>query len=303
MATLQWIGGWIETFPVKPGGSYHWMMFWAAVLTGFTYATMRFGSIGVAFAAVPVAALALALGHFVPPFERLALWVVPSLYVGIAFCADAALWLAFESRWRQSVVGIAGALVLFLIVGIVSEGVVRRGRVEVGVRKADDNYGLDDRRSVRRVQGLRQPGDPILTTHFGLVGLWWYGDVNVADEKRGGYLDDSPIFEISHERRARRCQAHRAQMDAVLRQTGRAVLYLGFRMNVEPEGFDKLVLDELTRRGAVTGFRRYADLSYVVAFDFRAPPDGTSDRFFEHRGDVKVPDLAGCVAIRPAQRW
>jgi len=305
-AALQWIRGWIETFPVKPGGSRHWVMFWVAALTGFMYATMRFGSIGVAFAAVPVAALALAVGQFVPPFERLALWVVPSLYVGIAFCADAAVWLVFESRWRRSTVGAAGALVLFVLVGIVTEEVVRSGRVEVGVRKVENNYGLDDRRSVRRVLGLRQPGDPILTTHFGLAGLWWYGDVNLADAQRGGFLADSPIFEISHERRAARCAAHRALMDAVVQRTGRAILYLGFRMNVEPEGFDKLVLDELTRRGAATGYRRYADRSYVSAFDFRRQPNGTSERFFRHHGVVKAPlppDLEGCVAIRPAQRW
>ena len=92
-------------------------------------------------------------------------------------------------------------------------------------------------------------------------------------------------------------------MDTLVRRTGRAIVYLGFRMNVLPDGFDKLVLDELSTRGAVVGYARYAELSHVAAFDFRQPPDGDAGRYFTDSGAAMSPSLSGCVAIRPARRW
>jgi hypothetical protein len=89
----------------------------------------------------------------------------------------------------------------------------------------------------------------------------------------------------------------------VAARTGRVIVYLGFRMNVEPEGFDRLVLDELGKRGAIVGYHRYADLSHVVEFDFRQPPNGSADRFFPQSDTPKRPSLPGCVIVRPARRW
>ncbi len=302
-ATLRWVAQWVESFAVKPVGTASWGVFWAATITGFVFATVRHGLFGVAFAAVPVSALALGILHVVPPFERLGLWSVPALYVGLAACADAAVWVASQRQWRMPLLRLAAATAVFLAASSVSLDIASNGINELRARKADNNYGLNDRRAVERVKGLRQPGDPILTTHFGLAGLWWYSGVNIADPHGGGYLDDSPIFEISHETRRRRCAQYRPVLDEVLQRTGRAVVYLGFRMNVEPEGFDKFVLDELGRRGATAGYGRYADLSHVTAFDFRQAPDGSADRFFANPATKPAPPLSGCIAIRPARRW
>ncbi len=301
--TMRWVGHWFQSFAVKPVGTASWALFWVATITGFAYATARHGLFGLAFAAVPVSALVLGVLQIVPPFERLGLWCVPALYVGLASCADAATWLAFQSRWRLPLLRLSSAGAVVLGVGIVSLDIAGNGMNELRARKADNNYGLDDRRALRRVNELRQPGDPILTTHFGLAGLWWYGGVNLSDPHRGGYLGDSPIFEISHERRRRRCAHYRAEMDALLQRTGRAVVYLGFRMNVEPPGFDKLVLDVLGGRGATIGYTGYADLSHVAAFDFRQPPSAESDQFLSYLDSPAAPPLEGCVAIRPARRW
>lgn len=301
--TLAWVRQWLEAFAVKPVGTGSWLLFWGAAITGFVFAAVRHGLFGLAFAAVPVSALALGILQIVPPFERLGLWCVPPLYVGLAACADAAVWGASQKQWRWPVIRLGAASAVFLVAGSVSLDIARNGINELRARKPDNNYGLNDRRAVERVRGLRKPGDPILTTHFGLAGLWWYSGVNISDPDAGAYLGNSPIFEITHETRKRRCAHYRAVMDEVLQRTGRAVLYLGFRMNVEPEGFDRLVFDELARRGATAGYGRYAELSHVAAFDFRQPPDGASDRFFTNGGSKPAPPLRGCVAIRPARRW
>jgi hypothetical protein len=136
-----------------------------------------------------------------------------------------------------------------LVVTVVSLDIVTRGRNELDAKRPDNNYGLDDRRSIRFVLRARQPGDPVLTTHFGLAGLWWYGGVDISDPSRAGFLGDSPIFEIAHEADEERCTRHRDDMDALAARTGRAIVYLGFRMNVEPEGFDKLVLGRARQAG------------------------------------------------------
>jgi hypothetical protein len=301
--TLQWLVGWLRSFALKPVGTPRSVMFWSAVTAGFAYAVARFGVVGVVFASVPLSAVVLALMHVVPPFERLALWIVPALYVGIALCADASLWLASQSRRRPSAVRIVCGIAALAAAGVVSFDIIRAGRVELRYKSADNNYGLDDRRAVRRIRTLRKPGDPVLTTHFGLAGVWWYGDVNVSDANAGAYLGDSPLYEITHEPETARCAPHYAAMDAIVRRTGRAIVYLGFRMNVEPEGFDRLVLDELGRRGARVEYRRFADLSHVALFDFTQLPSGEADPLFMQSSRTPAPPLAGCVAIRPARRW
>ena len=302
-ATLWWVQNWFRGFAIKPVGTAHWPLFWAATIAGYAYATARYGLLGIAFAAVPVSALALGVFQIVPPFERLGLWCVPALYVGLALCADAGYRLAFESRRRPNLLRTGVAVAAMAAAFIVSLDIVTNGRRELGARKADSNYGLDDRSAVRRLQGLRQPGDLVLTTHFGLAGLWWYAGVNISDARGGGRLGDSPVFEISHETRRSRCARGKEEMDLLLRRAGRAVVYLGFRMNVEPDGFDRLVLDELSRRGAVVGYRRYADLSHVAAFDFNQPPSGDSARFFTDFTEPPGRPLSGCVTVRPARRW
>ena len=301
-ATLRWTRHWFESFAVKPAGTSHWLLFWTATIVGYVYATVRYGALGMAYAAVPLSALTLGIFHVIPPFERLGLWCVPALYVGIGLCADAAQRL-LQSRGGPPLLRVIAMVAALSAAGYVSLDIVQAGRGQLGARAPDNNYGLDDSRAVRRVLGLRRPGDPVLTTHFGLAGLWWYADVDISDEHRGGYLDDSPIFEILHEPRSSQCDRRKSELDAVLARTGRVVVYLGFRLNVLPDGFDKFALDELSKRGAMVGYRRYAHLRHVAAFDFKQPPDGDARRLFDELGNAAPPPLSGCLAIRPARRW
>jgi hypothetical protein len=70
-----------------------------------------------------------------------------------------------------------------------------------------------------------------------------------------------------------------------------------------PPGFDRFVFDELSRRGAVVGYARFADLSHVAAFNFKEPPSGDAQRLWIKPEAGAVPLGRGCMAIEPARRW
>jgi hypothetical protein len=91
-------------------------------------------------------------------------------------------------------------------------------------------------------------------------------------------------------------------MDSVLKGRSRIIVYLGFRMNVEPPGFDQLVLEELGRRGALVGYKEYAEESRVAIFDLGATAGGLPALPSRvERAPLPVP--AGCISITPARRW
>ena len=58
-----------------------------------TYESEGRRALALLFATVPVAAVLLAALRVVPFYERLTLWMVPSLYVGVALLADVA-WVS-----------------------------------------------------------------------------------------------------------------------------------------------------------------------------------------------------------------
>jgi hypothetical protein len=185
----------------------------------------------------------------------------------------------------------------------VAGDVVWRGAVALA-RKPLSNYGLDDRSSIRLLLAAHRPGDAIVTTHFGLVALWWYGGLDISDIERSGHLPDgSPVFELRHVPDDRDCERAEAELDSAFNGRDRVAVYLGFRLNVLPEGFDKLVMRDLGRRGSVVNYKQYADESQVVIFDLGRPTPGhsASTRPAEASGSSAMP--SGCVAVMPARRW
>lgn len=82
----------------------------------------------------------------------------------------------------------------------------------------------------------------------------------------------------------------------------RAIVYLGFRTNVEPPAFDMLVLEELSRRGVLSGYREYAEDSRLAIFDLTRTPTGHVIIPASQLDPDYDPAPAGCVAIRPAHR-
>jgi len=274
-------------------------------------ALARRAAVAVMFAVVPLSAVALALLHIVPTFERLALWFVPSLYVGVALCGDAAVWLGRRGL-RLRVFSparfgtlLTAAAVLGAVVFAVCLDVVRRGVFALEHRPRS-NYGLDDRSSVRWALEAHRPGDVLLSTHYGLAAIWWYGGLNVADADRSGRLPDgTPIFEIRYVPLGDECSRWKTEMDSALEGRSRIVAYLGFRMNVEPPGFDTFALEELGRRAALVAYKEYAEESRVAVFDLKKP-GGLPLQIPSRPGVPPDPSSrppAGCISITPARRW
>jgi hypothetical protein len=94
-------------------------------------------------------------------------------------------------------------------------------------------------------------------------------------------------------------------MDSALEGRSRIVVYLGFRMNVEPPGFDTFVLEELGRRAALVAYKEYAEESRVAVFDLGKP--GSLPLQIPARlgasPDRPLRPPAGCISITPARRW
>jgi hypothetical protein len=94
------------------------------------------------------------------------------------------------------------------------------------------------------------------------------------------------------------------RLDAVLNHRSRVAVYLGFRTNVEPPGFDRLVFEELGRRGKLVDYRRFAEDSHVALFDLTEPP--ASVRFDPTGSSIDTAQgalLSGCLRITAARRW
>jgi hypothetical protein len=302
-ALVGWAGSQLEPMAIKPGGTSHWIAFWVAWTIGISAAILRRRELGLMFAAVPLSALALALFHVVPIFERLAVWTVPALYVGVACCADASVaLLPMRSRRR------AGTFLLALVAAIasiiVTNDVAARGIRELNVRPRS-NYGLDDRRSIRAVMTLTRPADVVATTHFGLAGLWWYANISVFDPAATGRLPNgAPILQLGHEALGPGCASQAARASEILRPFSRLVVYLGFRMNVLPPGFDRLVLKEFGQRGELVHYLEHAEGGRVAIFDLsrrEAKPLVVPGESL--LSSAPSPIAEGCVTLTPARRW
>jgi hypothetical protein len=302
-ATASWLISQLLPFAVKPISTRMPGVFWAAYVAGIATALARRSSIAIAFATVPVSAVLLAVAHFVPTFERLAIWTVPAFYVGVALCADSAF--VFAASGVDRVRRLPAAVVLGGLALLVSYDVVKHGVFAIEHRPRS-NYGLDDRASVKWLLDVEKPGDAILTTHLGLPAVWWYSGTSIADLDRSGRLrTGTPLYVIHHVEDEAECPRWWAALDAIARDHSRIVVYLAFRMNVEPEGFDRLVLEEFGRRWPLVGYKEYAEVSRMAIFDLAGGPGGPV--VIPPRPgaapEVPVPIPPGCVSVTPASRW
>jgi hypothetical protein len=304
-ATIAFLVSQFGEFALKPGGSSLSAVFWLAVVIGIVFALARCRPLGLMVAAVPISAVALAVFHVVPIFERLALWAVPAIYLAIGLCADAALWLAGRSRPLGRAAGLFLGLVTGATAGLVAVNIAQRGAGALETRPRS-NYGLDDRSSVRWLLAAHRPGDVILTTHYGLAALWWYGGLDISNADDGGRLPDgSQIFEIGHVPPGRGCNGSSDQLSNVMSGHDRVVVYLGFRLNVEPVGFDNLVLQELGRRAGLLSYKKFAEESHLAVFDVTRTPTETLILPTSPGASIgqAPPTATGCIAIRRARRW
>jgi hypothetical protein len=301
-ATLRWLIAQLVPFAVKPAGSGLPHLFWTAWCCGIVFAIARRRAVGLMFALVPISAFMLAVFHVVPTFERLALWVVPALYVGVALCADGGAWLVGQRLLGRRPLVLATGVAAAVLAASVCVDVIAHGITALEHRPRS-NYGLDDRSSVRWLLAAHRPGDVILTTHFGLAAIWWYGGFDISDPDRTGQLPDgTPLYEIGHAPPEEDCGHWRRQLNAILEQHNRAVVYLGFRLNVLPVGYDNFVLKELGHRGEMAAYKPFAEKSRLAVFDLGRP---SRRDVFAPGEDTGVPleIPSGCMTITRARRW
>ena len=228
LATIAWALAQISPLALKPIGSGFGVWFWVAAGAGFWLARRTPPVFRSVFALVPLSGIVWAAVRLVPMFERLSLWIVPALYVGVALAADAASAMVARPmqsrRWAAAVAGVIAWCALAVLLG----DVAIRGATYVAIDAPIANHDVDDRGAVRWLARQRQPGDVWVTTHNALPAIWWYAN------------DDAPAFEVALESDPGGCGA--LELGETLRRAGatRALVYLGFGHHVPP-AFDDVL--------------------------------------------------------------
>ena len=285
VGAIQWFGARLGDFAVKPGGAPLGPLLWMAAVVGWAVARERRRMLGLAFALMPLSAFALATARFVPFFERLMLWLVPALYVGVALLVDelarsprvierggpASAPLARVGRMAVWVTGAIGG------VGCCA-AVAWAGLDDLRARPKDSHHRLDDRSAVRWLRAREQSGDMWITTHLAVPAVWWYAS------------GDRPILEARPAEAGTECRAD--ALAAAIPASSRAMVFLGFRFDDVPKDFDEVLLAALSEVGQITAYRGFGDASRVAIVDRR----------LSSRHDRKLPRTI-CVAVAPARRW
>jgi hypothetical protein len=279
--------------------------FWVAVVVGIALLMRDRFALGLVIGLIPVSAFALAAFRFAPLFERLSLWVVPALYVGIAATADEGVALA-RTAWAQRRWVSVGLAAIAAAVGFrVSIDLALQGLYDMRInRPRSSNHDLNDREALRWLISRRQPNDALVTTRLGLPAAWWYGGIPISGPYLGGGYQEgsSGVFEIEYLPSGLICGPSALRDE--LGNPPRVLVYFGFRFDDLPKRFDERALDELREMGSIVAERQFEGASRAAVVDLRLPPDrpGASGRVDPPRPDAAArPE--GCLAIEPAQRW
>ncbi len=230
------------------------------------------------FATVPLSGFMLTTVHLLPFFERLVLWMVPALYVGVALLvAGTSLSPVRHAAGNRlaRVALVAGTGLALLIAADATD----LGLADLKARPAATNHRLDDRSTVRWLAAREEPGDVWLTTHLALPAIWWYAPHTTAPIVQVDYADPGPSCQPGDFARA-------------LDGATRALVFTGFHFDDQPPSFDELLLDRLATVGQMTAYRGFEDVSRAAIFD----------RLLASRRD-RGAQVAGCLRTQPARRW
>ena len=135
--TLSWFGDQLQPFAMKPGGAGLWLSFWITAALGFALARQR--ALGLLAGSVVLSGFILAAVRVVPFYERVSLWFLPSIYLGIALFADSAVMFAGKAR-DKSVIFAAMTVLVGATAFQLCGDVLRRGIDDVSAtRPAETN--------------------------------------------------------------------------------------------------------------------------------------------------------------------
>jgi hypothetical protein len=293
----------LDRLPVlsgNPGGTDLWISFWASAAAGFVLGRRRW--LGLAFGSVPLAGLVLGALGIVPLADRLALWMAPALYVGVALLVDRAADVGRHALPRRQWVLAALAAGTLVIGARLLRDVYDRGEGDLFSTGAfDSNHGLDDRSAVTWLMAHHAAGDVVMTTHLAWPAVWWYGHLSLADPSVAGAVlaDGTRLDEIDYTAPGSDCRPN-ALGDA-LRGRRRALFYVGFPD--VPIAYDTFLLDRVSALGTITDIKTFADLSVVVVVDLTGNGVRMALRDRPAIPGRTAAALEGCVGVQPARRW
>ena len=284
--TLDWIVGRFEPLASHPGGAAFTAVFWMAAIAGLALTRQRW--LGLMFLSAPISGFALALAGFVPLHDRVALWITPALYAGIALLANegirqvAAWWGA-----RQRRAALAAGAMAVSVAAWSGADILASGWRRLDLKPATGNHALDDRAAVRWLMERRQPGDALISTRLGWPAIWWYGGIDLGSPiPRARLADGSVMYEVSYERPRPHCEERFRQTLATHR---RALVHVGFPDM--PDGFFDTLLAQLAPYGTVVEESTFADRGRAAVVLLGAEPP-------RH-----VPPGAECLVLAFARRW
>ena len=301
--TLSWFAAQFKTLALNPGGANSWVMFWLTATCGFALSTSP--TLGLFLATVPLSAFALAALRLVPMRDRLSLWVVPALYVGIALFSDRAARLGHDAYVRRGRTRLALAIALALVGSWLCADIVSRGSENFRIAHwFDSNHQLDDRTGVRWLMRQRRPGDALMATRLALPALWWYGGIPISNRDLAGgrQADSSPMLEVGYGASGPDCQ--RNQLRDALKADRRVLVYFGFRFDDVPSGFDGVLLRSFGELGNLAAFQNFAEFGHGAVFELPSGPDHeTSAGPRAGRSSSTSRSDDGCVVVHAASRW
>jgi hypothetical protein len=291
-----WLAHRVDDLAINPGGASLEAGFWICALSGFAFSRKR--AVALLFASVPLTACLLAAVGLVPLRDRLALWTVPALYVGIALLFDTATGWTVRAwqmrRWTTATLAAAAACASLWV----GADVLAQGRPVLEFSARHSNHGLDDRTAAKWLMERRLPGDAVVTTHLGWPALWWYGGISLGQPTPRGQLPDgSVMYEAVHERARSDCAELTAE---ALSGRRRVLVHVGFPDM--PEGFFDLLLRQLEPFGSSVEFGEFANFSRTALITLHQRPAGEPTLVPAAPGRP-APELTGCVTFRAARRW
>ena len=281
--SVRWMGAQLERVASNPGGATIGLLLWAAAFSGFAFSNRR--RLAIMFVTVPTVAIALAVVRLVPLGDRLALWIVPSLYVGVVLLFERGVdVVAAGSRSRRPLRLAAGAFAIACAVFAVGNITVQGYRqLDLGL-PTDTNHALDDKSAVRWLMERRQPGDALVSNRLAWPALWWYGAISLADRLPGGRLPDGTVmYEVTHERSTPDCGE---RLRDSLKSHRRVLLHVGFPDKAD--GFYQMVIREFATIGSVAEESGFGPLSRTAVIEL----DGRADS-----------PMTDCVVVYPVRRW
>jgi hypothetical protein len=293
VGTLQWCVNQLAPLADKPGGSGFGAVFWGVAAIGLIAAPGFPPAFRAAYFMIPLSAFALAAVRLVPTSERLGLWFVPALYVGVAMFAQAVAGIV-RPRWTrdraaQHVAGLAAAVLLALM----ARDVFARGTIYVSVVGYESNHDFDDRSAVSWLARQQRPGDVWMAPFLSLPAIWWYAGADAS----------SPALEASFDYDRSACAGRDVDTWRASGQPTRALVYLGFGAD-SPREFVETLVARMTTVGSVAAYRAFRS-GHALVIDLTVPQANplTIQSLTNPTTPGSKPRESGCILITPARRW